>query len=632
MMSEDAENKSLTKSASIARRTAENPFAEREGKDLTWSNVNMKLEPKGKDKEGKDILSQVWGEVPKKDITAIMGPSGSGKTSLLNVLAGRLATNNKLSINSDVRLNNYAVNPTALDVRKQIAFVAQDDSLQATSTPREAIKFSAKLRLPRSTTEEELDRLTDRMLEELGLSHCADTYVGGALLKGISGGERKRTSVGVELVTKPSLVFLDEPTSGLDSFSAVQLVQVLHKVANAGSSVLFTIHQPSSEVFNSFDHLILLNHGKVMYQGAVSKIPEYFEARGHAIPANYNPADWIMTVAQKYTVDQLTKDGFFEEDSRDLGLSLNANDVEGVDALGNSKHSSVDLKSSSSDGGGEKMKVSFSTQVGLLFNREIKNMIRDKASLGARFGITIFLNILFGVIFLDVGKTDNGVQDNIRSHFGSLIMVLLSTMFGTAQPALFAIPEERPIFLREYSTDHYSVLAYFVSRLTIEAAITFLQVLVQNLISYHLIGFQANFFLYQIISYTLAMASTAVAVCLGCAVSDAKMAQELLPLLFVPQMLFAGFFVGIDLLPSFLRWVQYICSLTYGLRLALIAEFEDCAENGEGQAQINCESLLESQRSDADDQWWLWLVLIALFVVLRLTALLILRTKANSFY
>ena len=165
-----------------------------------------------------------------------MGPSGAGKTSLLNILAGRAASRGRLHISADLRLNNYEVDPTNLEVRKQIAFVAQDDSLQVTSTPREAIKFSAKLRLPRAMTDEQLDSLTARLLEELGLTHCADTIVGGALIKGISGGERKRTSVGVELVTKPALVFLDEPTSGLDSFSAVQLCQVLKKVANAASA------------------------------------------------------------------------------------------------------------------------------------------------------------------------------------------------------------------------------------------------------------------------------------------------------------------------------------------------------------------------------------------------------------
>ena len=131
---------------------------------------------KGK-RESKSILSDVWGEVPAKQTTAIMGPSGSGKTSLLNVLSGKVRSNNKLLVEGDIRLNNITVDPTSIQVRKKIAFVAQDDSLQATSTPREAIKFSAKLRLPRSTTDEELNILTDRILSSLGLSECADTYI-----------------------------------------------------------------------------------------------------------------------------------------------------------------------------------------------------------------------------------------------------------------------------------------------------------------------------------------------------------------------------------------------------------------------------------------------------------------------
>jgi len=214
--------------------------------------------------------------------------SGAGKTSLLNILAGRAATRGRVVIDADIRLNNYDVDPTNVHVRQQIAFVAQDDSLQVTSTPREAIRFSAKLRLPRYMTDSQLENLTNSMISELGLEDCADTIVGGALIKGISGGQRKRTSVGVELVTKPALVFLDEPTSGLDSYSAVQLCQVLKKVANAGASVLFTIHQPSSEIFNSFDHMILLNKGRVMYQGAVSAVPDFFGVRNHPNPPNYN--------------------------------------------------------------------------------------------------------------------------------------------------------------------------------------------------------------------------------------------------------------------------------------------------------------------------------------------------------
>ena len=132
-------------------------------------------------------------------------------------MSGRTRSKGRLEVEADVRLDNYAVEVTDMRVRKSIAFVAQDDSLQVTATPREAIRFSAKLRLPSSTTDEDLDTLTKQMLYELGLEKCADTIMGGPLVKGVSGGERKRTSVGVELVTKPSMVFLDEPTSGLDS-------------------------------------------------------------------------------------------------------------------------------------------------------------------------------------------------------------------------------------------------------------------------------------------------------------------------------------------------------------------------------------------------------------------------------
>ena len=139
----------------------------------------------------------------------MMGLSAAGKTSLLNVLSGRSQSSNKLTIESDIRMNNYQVDPTNIEVRKQIAFVTQDDALASTSTPREALLFSAKLRLPRITTDDEIKDLTEKMIVELGLEECADTMIGGDLVKGVSGGERKRTSIGVELVTKPSLVFLD---------------------------------------------------------------------------------------------------------------------------------------------------------------------------------------------------------------------------------------------------------------------------------------------------------------------------------------------------------------------------------------------------------------------------------------
>lgn len=169
----------------------------------------------------------------------------------------------------------------------------------------------------------EIDELVESYIGELGLTKCADGLIGGELLKGISGGtqalvgyfgrcllsrkdrllcldscdgsgEKRRTSLGVALVTNPSTIFLDEPTSGLDSVAARTVLQLLDKVAKAGNTVLFTVHQPSSRVFSAFDNVILINSGRLMHMSSTSHVPIDFSDRGFPIPANTNPADWIL--------------------------------------------------------------------------------------------------------------------------------------------------------------------------------------------------------------------------------------------------------------------------------------------------------------------------------------------------
>jgi len=354
-----------------------------------WSNINMKI-------LDNKILDNVWGDFPSKQVTAIMGPSGSVKTSLLNILAGRVRSQgDKLVIESDIRINNYSIDPTKISVRRKIAFVAQEESLQISATPREAIRFSAKLRLPRTTTDEAIGELTEDMLEELGLLSCANVIVGGALLKGISGGERKRTAVGVELVTEPPLVFLDEPTSGLDSHNALLLCNLLRKIASRGSTVLVTIHQPSSEIFSSFDRLILLNKGRVMYNGSVSSIPSYFKERGYPVPVHFNPADHIMRVALTHSIDEMECSGFFTPDQRAY-LEPACSNGKGNNPLRISIAGPGDYQSS---------KQGFVAQTRLLFDREIKNLYRNTHTLKTRSMMTTFVSLLIGCIFYQVAGT-----------------------------------------------------------------------------------------------------------------------------------------------------------------------------------------------------------------------------------
>jgi ABC-type multidrug transport system ATPase subunit len=177
----------------------------------------------------------------------------------------------------------------------------QEDSLTATATPREAFEFSARLRLPPTITAEERTRKVNEMIAILHLSSCADTMIGNELIKGISGGEKKRVSIGVELITQPSILFLDEPTSGLDSYAAYNIINTLKDLARLGCTIISTIHQPSSEVFHLFDRVILLTTGRVIFDGKVDGhggMSDYFKTIGYPVPPETNPADHVMFLMQ----------------------------------------------------------------------------------------------------------------------------------------------------------------------------------------------------------------------------------------------------------------------------------------------------------------------------------------------
>ena len=576
---------------------------------LAWSALSFAV--RGKDgAPPKEILKDVHGSVPAGEVCAVLGPSGSGKSTMLNVLAGRVVGGAGTRIAGHVSLDGVPISPARY--RKKIAYVMQDDALDPTATPREALTFSAALRLGKNPVETKA--AVEAMLTQLGLDECADTLVGGELIKGISGGERKRTSVGVELVTEPRTLFLDEPTSGLDSYTAFSVVSQLKRVAReTGATVVCTIHQPSSEIFAMFDRVICLKSGRVVYSGPVDQLPEYMGARGYPLPVNFNPADHLMFCVQTSTVEQLEAAKMFQV------LPPPASDTVGE------AHSQTEVL--------QPVTTPFFTQLGWLLHRESKRNVRDVPALIGRFGITLFLNLLFGAIFYGAGSKDDANPQNANDHFGALVMVTISAMFGGAQPALLAFPVERPIFLREFSSGTYDSLPYFCSKVCVELPLSFAQTTVQWVAVYWLIGFQGSFILLLVTSFALASAATSVAICIGCITPDVKQAIEAVPLLFVPQMLFAGFFTRTTQIPVFLRWAQYLCSLKYTLNLIVIIEFSDklCARGGPENVRF-CKELKDGLDLKDDDAWLYALILFGLFAVFRTLGAIILAQKARSVY
>jgi len=355
--------------------------------DLVWSGINLKLlEKKGKDNVKLNILKDIWGKAEVGKTTAIMGASGAGKTSLFQVLTGRLPTQGDLLQEGEIYLGGVRVDPRNREHRKLFGYVAQEDSLHETSTAREALRFSAKLRLPRTTTDDQIEVLVNKNLKALGLEDAADTIIGGGFKKGISGGQKKRVSIGVELIASPSIIFLDEPTSGLDSYAAAQVMRLLDDVAKAGNIVLFTIHQPSSKVFSSFDNLIILNTGQIMHQGSVSNIAAEFDKAGFPMPDNYNPADWVIDVSEMNEIDDLKKTTFFPSEPKD-------------NKIVSKEGSKLEIP--------EQNPVSAFTELRYLLNREFRDIHRNPLMTVINVVITSVLAAIFGLMFWGIGRKDN---------------------------------------------------------------------------------------------------------------------------------------------------------------------------------------------------------------------------------
>lgn len=228
---------------------------------------------------------------------------GAGKTTLLNYISGRNAGVRNLLKTGNILINGKNTVNMQVSLSQLCAFVQQDDVLFQTLTVRECLEFSAKLRLT-GTFAEKMQRV-DKIIRELNLKKCENTKIGGELFKGVSGGERKRTSIGVELITNPSLIFLDEPTTGLDSFTAFNVFETLKDLAHHGRTIITTIHQPSSDIFENFDRLLLLAKGKIIYLNEARLAVDYFASLGknYACPEFNNPADFFMDMLSIDSID-----------------------------------------------------------------------------------------------------------------------------------------------------------------------------------------------------------------------------------------------------------------------------------------------------------------------------------------
>ncbi|XP_029993350.1 broad substrate specificity ATP-binding cassette transporter ABCG2b [Sphaeramia orbicularis] len=547
---------------------AEEYFQER-GPTVTFSRLQYCVQERRlccKRGPEKVILKDVSG-IMRPGMNAIMGATGSGKTSLLDVIAGRKDP-------AGLREGKVLVDGKVVtsDLRLMSAYVVQDDIMMGTLTVRENLLFSANLRLnPKNYSSSEKRKRVDDIIQDLGLTDCTHTKIGTEFLRGVSGGERKRCSIGMELITSPSLLFLDEPTTGLDSNTANCIINLLHRLSRRGKTVIFSIHQPRYSIFRQFDHLTLMHKGEIVYAGAANHALYYFTELGYQIEAFNNPADFFMDVTNgeaKSTLDSING----ADDQNVLAMKYRQSQLF-QDVLEELEH--VNQNAAEGVKGHEEgvdYTTSFLYQMRVVCGRTVLNTVRNPQTSYAQLALQIFFAVLVGLIYYQMPLT---LPEALQNRSGAFFFLIINMVFGNLSAVELFI-NERAIFIHENSSGYYRTSVYFLSKIFADLIPNrIIPIFVFSAIAYYMMGLKPDFEAFLCFALTMSMVSLAgvsLAFLVSASVSSFAMANILIALPFVFMMVFGGYLVNLNAMLSWLSWLKWISIFRYGLNAAFINE------------------------------------------------------------
>jgi ABC-type multidrug transport system ATPase subunit len=501
----------------------------------------------------KTILNDISADLPSGSLTAIIGGSGSGKTSLLNQMSGRMH-GKRLSISGRTLFNG---SDDATQIRS--AYVIQQDILIPTLTVRETLMYAAQLRLPSSVNQAERKQLVEEVILELSLKEAADTRIGNHAHKGCSGGEKRRTSIGVQLLSNPSLLWLDEPTTGLDSTSAYQVVKTLRNLAKSGRTVIVTIHQPRSEIWSLFDNVVLLSRGSPAYAGKAIECLPYFAKLGHEMPAFTNPAEYLIDVV---SVDNRSDEAESAAEERVHRIKEAWRDHEDQSRNGKDKLGSDSVAvgvSQSRHGRGDH--TSLLQQIRVLTARTWITTIRDPMGMLGSLVEAVSMAVITGWIFLNL----DGSLTGIRSRQGALYNAAALQGYLILLYETYRLTTDIQLFDEERRQNVVSIPAFLISRRLARFFLEDIPVpLVFSLIYYFMCGFRADGGEFLIFfSVVLLLQYTAVTFAMTCVAVSRHFAGASLVanLAYTLQSMGCGYFIQSNTIPIYVRWTKWVCYL-----------------------------------------------------------------------
>eukprot|EP00826_Nyctotherus_ovalis_P023141 TRINITY_DN1780_c0_g1_i11.p1 TRINITY_DN1780_c0_g1~~TRINITY_DN1780_c0_g1_i11.p1 ORF type:complete len:674 (-),score=180.39 TRINITY_DN1780_c0_g1_i11:236-2257(-) len=534
--------------------------------ELVWKEINITTRSK---KNFRKILHNVSGIVKPGQFLAIIGASGAGKTTLLNYLSGKMLAHD-LKAEGITTINGKSTKDSK-NYLEFTAFVQQEDVLMETLNVRECLDYAAQLKFSPDSVKR--SKRVDDLLEELELNDVREVRFGGMSQKGrtLSRGEKKRLSIAVELITNPSLIFLDEPTTSMDAYTAEKIVKILHRLKLKSRTIIATIHQPNTHIYNSFDQLMIMSLGRVIYHNDAKDAVAYFATIGHQCPITKNPADYFMSLLSSDTFSRIGHtDKTYPEFIEDLAQKY----VEGP------KFTKVECDPAMPELTDEfvhqrKYRASGFAQFVILLHRAVLNCARLFVDEITRTISIIILGLFMMGLYYDIDNVDpQGFMDRI-----GVVFMMASTMaMGALSHYVLSFPEERAVLIREQASSLYDVTPYFFAKVLGEMPFSIHTPLVLLLLLYWIVplaGSVKAFFIQYAVMFLAYQSGAAYALLVGAFISDRQSLINIGPLLNIPLMMLSGFFVNLDDVVPVLKPFQWISSLKYTFNIMLRTEFEN---------------------------------------------------------
>ncbi|KAI9112967.1 hypothetical protein K1719_016081 [Acacia pycnantha] len=544
------------------------------------------------------ILKNVCLTAYPSQILAIVGPSGAGKSTLLDILAARTS-----ATSGTLLLNSSPFNPSSF--RKLSSYVPQHDACLPLLTVSETFAFAARLlqHKPFDTTS---------LLAELGLTHLAHTR----LADGLSGGERRRVSIGLSLLHDPAVLLLDEPTSGLDSTGAFNVMQILKSICvSRHRTIVLSIHQPSFKILSVIDRILFLSKGSVVHHGTLASLQSFLHSNGFSVPPQLNALEYAMEILNQ--LDELEP--------------MNNNTAPDEETRANSPSNNLTTTTS------RKMiryRSSRIQEICALYRRFWKIIYRTKQLLLTNTLEALLVGLVLGTIYINIGFDKEGIE----KRFGLFAFTLTFLLSSTTETLPIFIGE-RPIILRETSSGVYRLSSYIIANTLVFLPYLLVIAVIYSIPVYFLVGLCASwlsFAYFVLVIWLIVLMANSFVLFLSSIAPNYIAGTSLMTMLLAGFFLFSGYFISKESLPKYWLFMYFFSMYKYALDALLINEYSCLVtrcfiwyEQNEGECMVTGGDVMNKKGLSEAQRWTNVYALLGFFVLYRVLCLFALIRRVS---